>query len=180
MKQGTIIIDPTNRDRQASVTADGKLKVEATTTNTGGATEAKQDTQITNFGAPADTMATSDTGTFGFIALFKRLLDKLTNRITTKATLPYYTSSSFISVATNADGTTYTAFASTVCDGLQVENNTGTEIEIQKGGTGGTIRIPSGIGGRYFSGISNANQLAVRRTDLSTTSVTVRAEAITL
>lgn len=40
----------------------------------GGATEAKQDVQITALGAPADAAATSDTGTFGLIRLFKRLL----------------------------------------------------------------------------------------------------------
>lgn len=47
----------------------------------GGATETKQDTQITNLGSPSEAAATSDTGTFSLIRLFKRLLQKLTTGI---------------------------------------------------------------------------------------------------
>lgn len=57
---------------------------------TGLATEAKQDTGNTslgnidtNLGAKADASATTDTGTFSLISLFKRLLEKTTTLIST-------------------------------------------------------------------------------------------------
>jgi hypothetical protein len=88
-----------------------------------------------------------------------------------------FTSSAFISVTTT--GTTYAPFGSLACDALQIDNTdpAAVAIEVQKGGTGGTIKIAAG-GTRYFAGITNANQLSVRRADTSSTSVTVSAEAI--
>ena len=57
------------------------------------AKESKQDTGNnslsnidSNIGAKSDVSASSDTGTFSLIALFKRLLDKLTNIISVKIT----------------------------------------------------------------------------------------------
>jgi len=46
-------------------------------------TASKQDVQIANFGAKADEVATSDTGTFSLIALFKRLLQGIQTLIAT-------------------------------------------------------------------------------------------------
>jgi len=91
-----------------------------------------------------------------------------------------YTSSVFLSVQTDIGGAAFTAFASQTCNVLDIDNNTGVTIEVQKNGSGPTVTIPTGQGGKSFSGITNANQLAVRRVDLNITQVTVTAEAITI
>lgn len=91
-----------------------------------------------------------------------------------------YTTGVFISAATSTGGSTFVAFPSTVCNALQVDNTSpdATSIQVQRGTSGGTICIPAG-GTRYFSGITDANQLRICRSDASTTQVTVSAEAIT-
>lgn len=81
------IYDPETK-HFAGVTVDDELKVTATVSvdTTGLATSAKQDTGNTSLnnidtdiGAPADAAASSDTGTFSLIALFKRLLQRFTS-----------------------------------------------------------------------------------------------------
>lgn len=62
---GVVVVDPDTGEPGAA-------------SPTGGATEAKQDTLITNFGAKADAEATTDTGAFSLLALFKRALSHLT------------------------------------------------------------------------------------------------------
>jgi hypothetical protein len=53
-------------------------------------------------------------------------------------------------------------------------NDTGTKLEVQQGGAGAAFPI---LDGQYFPffGITNANQISVRRADTSTTQVTVKA-----
>ena len=53
-------------------------------------------------------------------------------------------------------------------------NNSGTTIGVQRGGSG--VGVPV-FPGTYFTffGLTNANQIGVRRVDQSTTSVTVHA-----
>lgn len=91
-----------------------------------------------------------------------------------------YTSSVFLSVETALTGVDFTTFASQTCTNLYIDNNTGTVIEVQKNGSGPTITVQSGTGGRNFGGITNADQLAVRRVDQSVVRVIVTAEAITV
>lgn len=66
-----------------------EIEVPAPPAAVGGATEAKQDTQITAagvantaLGAPADTAAVADTSNVSLISLFKRSLQKLTLIVT--------------------------------------------------------------------------------------------------
>lgn len=82
------------------------------------------------------------------------------------------TSSGNISVTTNADGKTYEAFADQACSQMVVSNQTGTVINLRQDGA--DFQIPSGI---LFtvSGVTNANQISVARTDAGTTPVTVTA-----
>ena len=79
-----------------------------------------------------------------------------------------------ISVQTAANGTDFVAFASQECKQLTISNSTGTEIEVRQDGAG--VALPVFDSTYYtFFGITNANQLSVRRSDASTTQVTVTA-----
>lgn len=87
---------------------------------------------------------------------------------------PVLTSGGNISVTTASTGTDFTAFASQACVQLTISNNTGAIIEVQQGGSG--VALPIFPASYYtFFGISDASSLAVRRTDTSTTQVTVTA-----
>jgi hypothetical protein len=78
------------------------------------------------------------------------------------------------SAQTSATGATYVPFASQVCSQLTLFNNTAAAIDVQQGGTGAAVSVP--VGASFtFVGITNANQLGVRRTDVSNTQVTVGA-----
>ncbi len=79
-----------------------------------------------------------------------------------------------LSVQTAATGTNYTAFASQVCCQLTLVNNTGTTIEFRQGGAG--VAVPVFDQSFYtIFGITNANQISIRRTDTGNTQVTAQA-----
>lgn len=104
----------------------------------------------------------------------------VTNNFFLKTPLASYSASTFMTASTSGtNGATFVAFANQLCDQLCIENNTSYIIEVQKGGTGNTLQIQPGSS-RLFGGISNANQLAIRRLDQTATTVTVQAEAITI
>jgi hypothetical protein len=79
-----------------------------------------------------------------------------------------------IAVTTAATGTNFTAFASQACKQLTISNQSGTVVEVRQGATGVALQIPTGAFYTFF-GISNANQLDVRRTDVSNTQITLTA-----
>ncbi len=79
-----------------------------------------------------------------------------------------------ISVQTAATGTNYTAFASQVCKQLTLSNQSGVTIEVRQGAAGVALQIPTGTFYTFF-GITNSNQLDVRRVDTSNTQVTITA-----
>lgn len=99
--------------------------------------------------------------------------------ITDRLSAPKYTTVTITQASTNADGTTFTAFPSVACEILEVVNDTGTDIEYRRGATGNTMIIPTGQT-RQIVGLSNANGIQVRRKDVATTPVVVRAEALKL
>lgn len=78
-----------------------------------------------------------------------------------------------------SNGSTFVALPSQACTQVTVCNNTGVNIEVQQGGSGGVLTVF--VGSYYtFFGLTNANQLAVRRADQSaspTVSVQARWEA---
>lgn len=81
-----------------------------------------------------------------------------------------------MSATTSATGATYVAFASQKANKLVISNNTGTPIEFRRGGAGSAFVIPSGQ--LYeIDGITNADQIEIRRADTTNTQVTVGAEA---
>lgn len=82
-----------------------------------------------------------------------------------------------VSVQTPNPGSGFAGFADIPCDALDIVNSTGTAIEYRRNGAGGTIQVPNG-GSRLVAGITNANQVQVRRVDQSNTQVTLTAEAM--
>jgi hypothetical protein len=77
-------------------------------------------------------------------------------------------------VTTAANGTSWTTLANINCDEVLIVNSSGTAISIRNSGeTSGTgVKIPDSSFPTITVG-GNANEIQVRRTDLSTTTVTV-------
>jgi hypothetical protein len=146
-------------------------------------------------GAKADAAATTDTGTFSLVALIKRALQNWTTLLARIPALvsgrmpvdgsgvtqpvsgsvtPVLTSGGHISATTAVSGTGYVAFGGQACKQLTILNGTGVDIGVTVGGAG--VEVPV-LAGTYFTffGLTNANQLSVRRVDTSTTQVTVAA-----
>lgn len=82
-------------------------------------------------------------------------------------------------VTTAASGATWTTLGSQACDQVLVFNNSGTDIEVRRNAAGTAFPVMDG-GGYVFRGVTNANQLQVRRLDQANTQVTVNYEAQTL
>lgn len=78
----------------------------------------------------------------------------------------------------NSDGTAFVAFADSPCNSLDVVNSSGTALEYRRNGAGLTMYMPDNSA-RNIPAITNANQISVRRIDVSATPVTITAEAIT-
>jgi len=93
--------------------------------------------------------------------------------------VPGAVSVTIMSLTTAATGTNYTAFSSQTCHALDIVNTSSVSIEYRRGATGNTMTILSGSS-RLVTGITNANQIDVRRTDTSNTQITIPAEAITI
>lgn len=89
-----------------------------------------------------------------------------------------YASAVIVSATTAATGSNWTAYGSNVCNALDLVNNTGTAIEYRRGGAGNTIPLPD-RSSRLIVGITNTNQIEIRRVDQSNSTVTVTGEAIT-
>lgn len=79
-----------------------------------------------------------------------------------------------LSATTAAIGTNYTAFASQACLQATIVNDSGVTIEVQQGGAGVAIPVWDQTTFTFF-GITNMNQLGVRRKDTSNVQVAVLA-----
>lgn len=155
-------------------------------------------TTATAAGTPADAAAAADDSTAGIIALIKRgltrwttLLGRLPTALGVKtaansfpvvlasdqATLtvaPVLTSGGHLSVSTAVSGTGYTAFAAQVCKQLTICNGSGVDIGVTVGGAGVEVPVFAGTYMTFF-GITNTNQIHVRRVDTGTVQVPVTA-----
>lgn len=89
--------------------------------------------------------------------------------------LPRVATASIVSVQTNAAGSSFNSFATNACQCLEIVNNTGVVIEYRRGGSGSTIPILDKTS-RLILGITNADQIGVRRVDQNGTQVTLTAE----
>lgn len=174
------------RDRlPATPNSRGSGNVDATTQRV---VLASDGPTVTAIGAQNNTAAAADgTGDYSIISALKRgllnwatLLARIpalvSNRLPVMSSIPSVTSATNLSVTTAATGATYTSFSSQACTALDIVNNSGTTIEYRRGGAGVAVQIPTGAA-RMVIGITNANQIDVRRTDTSNAQVTVTAEA---
>ena len=103
--------------------------------------------------------------------------ESLTNaelRASALPVLPSMANGGNLAVTTNTTGTNYAAFASQVCKQLTISNQSGVVIEVRQGGAGVALQIPTGAFYTFF-GITNTNQLDVRRVDVSNTQITITA-----
>lgn len=82
-----------------------------------------------------------------------------------------------LTVSTLAAGATYAAFGAQVCSSLTIANATGVAIDVQQGGAGAPLTLPTG-GIVTLSGITNASQIAVRRNDVGVAVVIVTARYV--
>lgn len=90
-----------------------------------------------------------------------------------------YSAVTIVHATTDAvDGTLWVAFGAQPCTGIDIVNNTDSDIEYRRGGAGLSMRIKAGAS-RYVQGITNANQISLRRVDVTAGAVTVEAEAYT-
>lgn len=95
------------------------------------------------------------------------------------SSVPGAVSATILSLTTAATGTNWTAFASTTCQSLDIVNTSSVAIEYRRGAAGNAMTILSGSS-RLVVGITNANQIDVRRVDTSNTQITIPAEAIVI
>jgi len=80
-----------------------------------------------------------------------------------------------LSLTTNtANGSTYTSFANQACAQLTVSNDSTVNLDVQQDGAGAAFKVQAGTYYTFF-GITNANQIGVRRSDVANTSTTVTA-----
>lgn len=84
-----------------------------------------------------------------------------------------------LSLTTSATGASFVTFSSQTCDALDLVNASTATIEYRRNGAGAAMPIPAGSS-RLILGITNANQIGIRRLDTSNTQVSIAAEAISL
>lgn len=115
-------------------------------------------------------------GAGGVIVDDDAILAALAAVLTVKTTV---ISAGNVLVATANPGTNYATFGAQVCTRLIIVNTSGVTIEVMQGGVGVALPIPNNAA-FTFEGITNANQLSVRRVDLSNVPVNVhgRYEAL--
>lgn len=81
--------------------------------------------------------------------------------------------------ATPASGTGWGVLSSQACTSLDLINATSVDVEYRRNGAGVGIPVPA-FSSRLIQGITNANQIGVRRVDQGVTPVNVFAEAFTV
>lgn len=92
-----------------------------------------------------------------------------------------YTSQQTIAITTNSsDGTQFVTFPGLAINGnFEIFNYTGIDLEFRTNADTVFLAIPQNTG-RLFPGISNANQVSVRRRDLTNSPVVVKAIVYTV
>lgn len=88
--------------------------------------------------------------------------------------VPAMSSAGHVAAVTAATGSNWTAFGNNACKQLSVSNQTGTSLEFRQGGSGTGFPVPSGMFFTFY-GLTNSNNLEVRRVDTLGTQVTINA-----
>jgi hypothetical protein len=86
-----------------------------------------------------------------------------------------YSTIAIFSVQTSATGANWVSIATASATQIDLVNNTGTTIEYRRGGAGTGFPLLDG-NSRLIQGITNADQISVRRLDQSNTQVTLFGE----
>lgn len=90
---------------------------------------------------------------------------------------PWPVEGKFASITTSAvTGTDFVAFTDYPCNALAIVNNNAVTIEVRRFGAGTVMRVLAGAS-YLVTGITNQDQVSGRRTDNSTTPVTIDADA---
>lgn len=100
---------------------------------------------------------------------------------TDKATLARMASAdstvySSVTILTGIAGAAYTAFPSSECSMLDLVNPSEVAIDYRRDGTGDYITVLAGQS-RLIVGITNSDQISIRRTDLEADGISIQAEA---
>ena len=141
--------------------------VSGTVTANTGLSQPLTDTQLRATPVPVSGTVTADTG------LSQPLTDTQL-RASAILVTPALSSSGNTSAQTAATGTNWTAFSSQALKQLTISNQTGATLEFRQDGAGVGFQVPTANFYTFF-GLTNANQLEVRRVDTSNTQVTVTA-----
>jgi hypothetical protein len=96
------------------------------------------------------------------------------NKSILEVVVPKMSTGAFISMTTSASGTPYVSFASQLCSQLTISNDSGSSLDVLQNSTGVAFKI---IPLTYFTlyGLQNANTISIRRSDTSSTQLTVTA-----
>jgi hypothetical protein len=92
-------------------------------------------------------------------------------------TLPRTGAATIMACQTAGDGATWAAFANQACTCLSLVNNSGQDLEFRRGGAGNALPLLNRMA-YLVVGLTNANQVSIRRIDQSNTQVTLSAEAL--
>lgn len=150
----------------------GRVQITSSVLPALAATETKQDQQLTYLdristflGTMDADAAETDFSEYSLMAFVKRLQTKLpelsNGSIRIKQVL---LDSGNIQLSTLAAGATFVSFPNVQCTQVTISNASGVTIDVRQGGAGDSMQIPNNTV-VYLHGLTNANQLAVRRTD---------------
>ena len=82
-----------------------------------------------------------------------------------------------ITAQTSATGTVWVNLPAQECNAVNLNNATGTTIEVRYNGAGSGLPVAN-LTSYSFMAISNSNKLSVRRLDVSNSQVTVVGQAL--
>lgn len=91
--------------------------------------------------------------------------------------LPNAGSATIVTCQTAAAGNNWTSFGAQACTQLSVVNNSGVDLEFRRGGGGAALPILNRMA-YLIIGITNANQISIRRIDQDNSQVVLAAEAL--
>ncbi|AXF51432.1 hypothetical protein PQA73_gp04 [Erwinia phage Pavtok] len=106
------------------------------------------------------------------------LLGRL-NDITKAVSAPKFATVTGQNINTAANGTDYVAFPNVAAEMLDITNDTGVDLEYRRTASANTFPILAGQS-RLITGITNTNQISIRRADVGTAQVKVKGEAFKL
>lgn len=136
--------------------------------------------QLTSFGGGTEyTEGDVDASITGSAILWEDSGNTLTPISVSKplpvSTREIWSTVTITSLTTSGTGTPYVDFGSIACTSMDIVNTTNIDVEYIRNGTGTAMPIPAGTS-RLVQGITNANQISVRRADTSTAQITIYAE----